>query len=274
MNAPVALVTGATDGIGRATAAALAARGFGVLVHGRTRPRAEETCAGIGAAAAPVWGDFSRMIEVVALAEQVRARGDDLDVLINNAGVYCKQRGDTVDGFELTMAVNHVAPFLLTAHLLPLLETAAGRIVNVSSMTHEGASIDVDDLDLLRGWSAYGAYATSKLANVLFTRALARRLEHATTNALHPGVIGTKLLRAGFGMGGGSVEDGARTSVWLATAPEVAGTSGAYFADCRKRSPGRRARDDRLGEALWQATERRLREFMPATTTPTERRNP
>lgn len=260
------LVTGAADGIGFETARALLDLGHTVLVHGRHALRAEaavEQLATAGGDALPVWGDFARLAEVVTLAGQVATLTHHLDVLINNAGLYAQQRSMTVDGFELTMGVNHFAPFLLTHHLLPLLAKArAARIVNVSSMTHDGAALDLDDLDLARGWSGYGAYASSKLANVLFTRALAKRLVGTTANALHPGVIGTKLLKKAFRMQGAQVSEGARTSVYLATSPEVVAISGAYFDRCRECTVDSRARDGRLVEAFWIATQRRLAAFL------------
>ena len=151
------LVTGASDGIGFETARTLLALGHTVLVHGRHEQRAREAVARLGSAATqalPVWGDFSRCAEVVALARQVSALTPRLDVLINNAGIYTAQRSSSADGFELTMGINHFAPFLLTHHLLPtLLATPGARIVNVSSMTHEGAELDVKDLDIKHHWS-------------------------------------------------------------------------------------------------------------------------
>ena len=261
-----ALVTGASDGIGFETARALLALGHSVFVHGRHEQRAREAVARLssaGSQALPVWGDFARCAEVVALASQVSALAPRLDILINNAGIYTAQRSSSADGFELTMGVNHFAPFLLTHHLLPtLLATPGARIVNVSSMTHEGAELDVKDLDIKHHWSAYGAYATSKLANVLFTRALAAHHAGLTANALHPGVIGTKLLKSGFRMQGASCADGARTSVYLATSPAAAQVSGAYFDNCRERTADRRARNQTLVDALWNATRERLTAFL------------
>ena len=264
------LVTGATDGIGRATAEQLLEHDWQVLVHGRNETKATKTASDLATAAhhgktAPVWGDFTRMREVVDLADQINACVPSLDALVNNAGVYEKQRRMSDDGLEMTMAVNHFAHFLLTLKLLETIEKAPeGRIVVVSSMTHQGADLDPRDLELSRDWSGYGAYATSKLANVLFTRALAERIRggNTTANALHPGVIGTKLLRSSSGMGGGTVGDGARTSVFLATSPEVAGVSGAYFVDCRQQKPSRAARNAKLAEALWSSSENILAEFL------------
>jgi NAD(P)-dependent dehydrogenase (short-subunit alcohol dehydrogenase family) len=264
------LITGATDGIGQETARQLLARGLRVLVHGRSQAKAEQHAQALaagqpGAQALAVWGDLASMRQVVTLAEQVRALAPKLDVLINNAGVFEKRRQLTEDGFERTMAVNHFAPYLLTRRLGPAVQAApAGRIVVVASMAHSGGELALDDLTFARGYDGYGAYSTSKLANILFTRALAQRLEgtHVTVNALHPGVIGTKLLRAGFGMGGASVAEGARTSVYLATSDEVEGVSGRYFVDCREANPSRDARDRDLAEGLWRESERLLAGFL------------
>ncbi len=263
------LVTGSTDGIGRETARQLLALGHRVLVHGRSKAKAEasarELARGSAGSAEPVWGDLSAMAEVVGLAQQVHGQAPVLDVLVHNAGVYARERRLTADGFEATMAVNHFAPFLLTQRLLSDVTTApAGRIVVVSSMTHQGARLDVDGLSFARRFDGYGAYSASKLANVLFARALARRLvgTPVTVNALHPGVIDTKLLRAAFSGRGASVADGARTSVHLAVSDEVDGVTGAYFVDCRETQPSKAAQDEALGEALWQETERRLAPFL------------
>ncbi len=287
------LVTGSTDGIGFETARQLLATGMHVLVHGRSEAKATRQANALasrvpGGKSTPVWGDLSRMREVVALAEQVRLVAPVLDVLINNAGIYAQRRAITEDGFELTMAVNHFAPYLLTRLVGPSVSKApAGRIVTVSSMAHQSGDIDLDDLMFENGFDAYSAYATSKLANILFTSALATRLAGAsstrsslsgtsssgtsssgtsssrtsssrtdvTANCLHPGVIDTKLLHAGFSIKGSSVEKGARTSVFLATSDTVTGVSGKYFDNCRAVSPSRQARDDRLAEALWVVTE-------------------
>src|SRR5581483_5960687 len=177
------LVTGASDGIGKQTALELSRRGIRVLVHGRSEARAAQAVKDLQAANRqgdfqPVWGDFASMKDVEAMAARVLEAEKALDVLINNAGIFAKRREVTADGFELTMAVNHFAHVLLTHRLMPLLKAAAqGRVVNVSSGVHQSGRVDLDDLALSRGWSGTGAYASSKLANVLFTAELARRLK-------------------------------------------------------------------------------------------------
>ncbi len=273
MNPKTILVTGATDGIGRETARQLLVLGNCVLVHGRNQDKAERVAMQLAKTqgegrALPAWGDLSHLREISALAQQVRAQCEALDVLINNAGVMEKQHRLSEDGFEMTMAVNHFAPFLLTRLLLDLVQAApAGRVVTVSSMVHSSGSLDLGAPSFLRargGYSGYDAYCASKLANVLFTAELARRLaaSKVTANCLHPGVIDTKLLHAGFAVTGSPVEEGARTSVFLATSAAVAGVSGKYFNGCREAQCSDAGRDPALAQALWQATETALRAFM------------
>jgi len=256
------LVTGATDGIGRATALGLARRGARVLVHGRNAERAERVVAeirAVGGEAEPVLADLGSFAEVRRMAEEVRRLAPRLAVLLHNAGVFLKERRESVDGHELTFQVNHLSPFLLTALLRDhLVASAPARVITVASVAHTQGRLDFDDLDHRRRYSGYSAYAASKLANILFARALARRLAGTgvTSNALHPGVVSTKLLHAGFAMRGMPVEAGAETSIYLATAPEVAEVTGGYFVDARPATPSRDARDDRLGERLWEVSAR------------------
>ena len=265
------LVTGATDGIGKETARILAREGHDVIVHGRTLEKARAACADIEKASGrklpdAVAADLASLDEVRGLAVAVGKRGA-LDAIINNAGVYAKTRKLTVDGHELTMAVNHDAPVLLTHLLLDALDkSASGRVVNVSSIAHSRGRIDLDDIDMARGFTAepsaahfdgYRAYATSKLANVLFTAELARRLRargsQVLVNALHPGVVSTKLLTKGLGMNGpDSLADGAETSVFLATAD--LDTSGRYFVRCKESRPSDLVEDLALCSAFYEAS--------------------
>lgn len=258
MNEPKrVLVTGATDGIGRETAEELGRRGAHVLVHGRTEEKAEPVAAGVraaGGAADAVFADLGSLAAVRALAASLERFGA-LDVLVNNAGIFAKQRSLSADGFELTFAVNHLAPFALTHLCLPLLRAAKhARVVNLSSVAHSRGAIPWDDLGLERGFDGYRAYAASKLMNVLFTYELARRLgaPGITANAVHPGVISTKLLRTGFGMGGASVADGAATSLRCALDPALDGVTGRYFADARETASSRASYDREAQRRLYE----------------------
>jgi NAD(P)-dependent dehydrogenase (short-subunit alcohol dehydrogenase family) len=250
------LVTGATDGIGLQTATELAARGHRVLVHGRSTQRIDRAIGLIrrtspDAALVPVRADLARLDEVRALAAEVALLAPSLDVLLHNAGIYANQREETVDGFESTIAVNHLAPHLLTHLLLPHLR--GGRVLVLSSIAHTRASLRTGDLNMREGWSPYGSYASSKLANVLFVRELARRLGPTPqVFALHPGVVSTKLLVQGFGMHGqDSLADGAATSVLLADSAVLEGT-GEYWSGGRRSTPSATARDPKLARDLYE----------------------
>jgi retinol dehydrogenase 14 len=254
------LVTGSTDGIGRETARQLGAAGARVLVHGRTRAKAERAAAALRDesgrdAFEPVAGDFASLDEVRALAADVRARHARLEVLVNNAGIYATERGLSADGFELTLAVNHLAPFALT-HLLIDAFGSGGRIVFVSSNVHRSArALDFEDLDRAAAYDGYSAYADSKLMNVLTAFELARRLEPRAiaVNAMHPGVIGTKLLRDGFGASGGSdVARGAAGEVKLATDPALDGVTGRYFDQTEQSRASSLASDRALQTRVYE----------------------
>jgi len=269
----VALVTGATKGIGRVTARELAQRGARVLLVARDRTRGEATAAEIREASEGrppdvLVADLSSRSEVRRLAREVRERTPRLDLLVNNAGAIFEERKVSADGLEMTFALNHLAYFLLTLELLPLLEEGStSRIVNVSSVAHERGTIDFDDLQGERGYSMWKAYQQSKLANVLFTRELARRLggRGVSTNALHPGVIASGFGRNGRGVFSrlvalgapflASPEKGARTTLHVATAPELRGVTGRYFSGYREKTPSRAARDAAAALRLWQISE-------------------
>jgi NAD(P)-dependent dehydrogenase (short-subunit alcohol dehydrogenase family) len=269
----VCLVTGATSGIGEATVHALAALGATVIAHGRDadkgRQIAERIARATGSAVVSfVQGDLAALAEVRRLGDELDRTLAKLDVLVLNAGLACARRSITADGYERTFAVNHLAPFLLTHLLRAKLErSAAGRIVVVSSEAHRGAHIDFDDLMLERGYGQMRAYSRSKLANLLFTRALARRLARTsiTCNALHPGVVRTGIFRDAPAWLQGllstigrlfllSPEEGAQTSVYLASSGDVAGHSGGYYIRCKSAQPSQAAVDDVAAERLWAAS--------------------
>jgi retinol dehydrogenase 12 len=261
------VITGASSGIGRAATIELARQGANVLPVGRDPKRTAAIARKVGAE--PVQADFSSLDEVRRVAQLLLERHERIDVLVNNAGLVAGRRRLTVDGLELTMAVNHFAPFLLTNLLLERLkDSRPARVVTTASEAHRGGLLDVSDLNGERRWSAWSAYGTSKLANILFTRALARRLEGTgvVANCLHPGVIRTGLargaplpIRAGWRVMSvffGSPRKGARTLVYLASAPEAAEVSGGYFSNSRLATPSIQAQDDDLGEELWEASVR------------------
>jgi len=268
MSQRVVLVTGATDGIGRQTARALAAAGLRVIAHGRSKAKVDKTLETLrgelpGAVLDGVAFDLGSLTAVRRGAEQVLALAPELHVVVNNAGIFATERVVTDDGLELDFAVNHIGPFLLTELLLPRLVASArsaavaSRVIDVASVAHTRGTIHLDDLQLERGWTGYAAYAQSKLANVMHASTLAERQDpaHIVAYSLHPGVIGTKLLRDGFGpVAGGSVEAGARTSVRLASAEAITEPSGSYFSDGVATPPSAAARDGKVRAALWDAS--------------------
>lgn len=254
---PTILLTGATDGIGRQTAEELAATGANLILHGRSEARLDAVVASLEALPghgeiSTVLADLSNLDEVRRLAEQVdRMVGSaGLDVLINNAGVYQHELVTGAQGHELTWVVNYLAPFLLSHLLVPALRRAGSpsRIVNVSSVAHMRGRLRWHDFDFSSDYAAYGAYAQSKLALVMFSCEYARRLGDAgpLVVSLHPGVVSTKLLTEGFGMQGpDSLEDGAATSIYLALASEdlLRPNNGRYFARKQVASMSPEARD-------------------------------
>jgi NAD(P)-dependent dehydrogenase (short-subunit alcohol dehydrogenase family) len=263
----IVLVTGATDGIGRETALALARQGCHVIIHGRSKSRAESARLWIEQHAQTshvkvdaVAGDLAVLREVRALASEMTARYGHLDVLVNNAGIYANEPMLTIDGWESTFGVNHIAPFVLTHGLMRLLEAApAPRVINVSSVAHSRGRLEPTTFRSLDRFEPYHAYAQSKLANILFTMELQRRRPHFAVNALHPGVISTKLLTEGFGVQGpDSVAEGAATSVWLASSPAAAKLHGTYCVRSHPTTPSTLARDPELARTLWAHSESAL----------------
>jgi len=269
MHGKVCLVTGATSGIGYETAVGLAERGATVLLAGPDQPQADHALASLqarvpGARAFAYGADLARMVEVRALAARIGEAHEHVDVLVNNAGIYATKRATTPDGYEATLAVNFLAPFLLTSLLWPRLRERAGaRIVNVSSVAHIGGRFDFDDPHFeRRRYHGFFAYAASKLAILCFTRELAARspAPAPTSNAVHPGVVGTGLVR-GAGLPGrllgwampvlATPRRGASTALHVACSPELGGTTGSYFVRSRPRSPAAAATDRTLAARLW-----------------------
>lgn len=253
----IALVTGGTKGIGKATTLGLAQAGFRVLMVGRTAP--DDFPYGSGDTTF-LQADLSSQADIRRLSEQIHAAVPRLDVLINNAGSVFEQRGVTVDGIEASLALNHLAPFLLT-HLLLDWIPQGGRIVNVSSMAHAWAKVDFDDLQMEKQYSSVQAYARAKFMLNLTTFALARRLEGRgiTANALHPGIVATKppsgLAGRIFGLIATSPAKGAATSLFLATSPAVEGKTGGYYVKSRLASPKKESFDTNLQEKVWTISE-------------------
>jgi NAD(P)-dependent dehydrogenase (short-subunit alcohol dehydrogenase family) len=270
MQGKTVLITGANQGIGKATAIALARKGARVVMVARNGDKGRAALAEVQGAspsrdAELIVADLSSQSEVRRLAAEFRSRHPRLDVLINNAGLYVPERHTTVDGIEETFAVNHLAPMLLTTELLDLIKASApARIIGVSSEAHRGGKMQWDDLQLAsHKYGGFKAYNQSKLANLLFTSELARRLQGSgvTANALHPGVIAS-----GFGQtypGALSVlikvirpflltnEEGAATSVYLASSPEVEGVTGKYFVKCKPAKSSALSLDEAAQRKLW-----------------------
>ena len=269
MQGKVVVITGATSGIGQVAAERLAGMGAHMVLVARDKARGEAALVRLrerapGAAHSIHYADLSRLAEMKRVAAEIAAAEPRIDVLINNAGALFGSRHVTEDGLELTFALNHMAYFVLTHGLRErLLASAPARVVNTASNAHRRARLDFDDLQSAHGYSGFKAYGRSKLANILFTRELARRLAGAgvTANCLHPGFVAT---RFGDQTGGLlsyvvriakifaiSAEEGAETLVYLASAPEVANVSGAYFYKCRPATPTQEAQDDAAAQRLW-----------------------
>ncbi|GCE28646.1 short-chain dehydrogenase [Dictyobacter alpinus] len=268
MQGKVCLVTGANSGIGKVTALELAKLGATVIMVSRNRAKGEAVQAEIKRLSGNenvdlLTADMSSIASVRQLAQEVQAKYPQLHVLLNNAGGMNNKRQVSVDGIEQTWASNYIGPFLLTNLLLDLLKASApARIINVSSTAHKMGKINFDDLQAEKNYRAFPVYSNSKLALTLFTYELARRLEGTgvTVNNLHPGVIGSNFFGTGL-LGRLSKlvmltpEQGAQTSIYLATAPEVATVSGKYFEKSKISTSSKTSQDQQLGQRLWQVTE-------------------
>ncbi len=279
MQGKICLITGGTNGIGKVTALELARMGASVVIVGRSAEKTARVVEEIQRASGSkqvdsLLADLSSQQEIRRLAGEFKQKYPQLHVLINNAGALVMSRQQTVDGIEMTFALNHLAYFLLTNLLLDTIKASApARIINVSSASHQGGRIDFDNL---QGASGMRAYSNSKLANILFTIELARRLEGTgvTVNALHPGFVST-----GFGLQNGSgllnllmriygrivpliarsPEKGAETSIYLASSPEVQNVTGKYFYDCKVIPTAPQAADAAVARRLWDVSDDMVR---------------
>ncbi len=266
------LVTGGTAGIGKATAEGLAQQGHTVIISGRDPPKTARVTEEIRRQTGNpnvdhLIADFASLDSVRAMATTFLSRHGQLDVLINNAGLVSPTRQVSEDGYELQLSVNHLAPFLLTNLLLDALKRSpAGRIVNVSSMGHAKGKIHFDDLQFAAEYDARQAYYQTKMANVLFTYGLARRLKDTavTANVLHPGIVKTTLshdymghpvFRFFEGFIAVPADKGAQTSIYLALSDEVQGVSGEYFANRKRKDSAPLSRDEQLQDRLWSVSE-------------------
>jgi NAD(P)-dependent dehydrogenase (short-subunit alcohol dehydrogenase family) len=276
------IVTGANSGIGLATAEALANAGARVLITARDPAKGATAARDLSARTgnsdvSEVIFDLGSLASVRSGAAELLARCDRIDVLVNNAGVVLSDRRVTADGNEMTFAVNHLGPFLLTSLLLDRVRASApARVVTVASSAHRSArkGIPFDDLQSTRHYAGMKVYGESKLANILFTTELSRRLEGSgvTANCVHPGTV-----RTGYGADGDSSgflafglkiskpfflspEKGARTSVYLASSPDVAEVSGRYFVKCKPRKPSKAALDPEAAARLWEVSEQLVAE--------------
>ena len=270
MNGKVCLVTGATDGIGKVSARVLAELGAKVIIVGRNPEKSAIVLAELRSISGNenidlLMADLAVMQEVRDLAEQVISRYDRIDVLLNNAGGYFTKHEITSDGLEMTFALNHMSYFLLTNKLMELLKySAPARIVNVSSDAHYGVDMEFENLNGEQEYKAWKAYQKSKLANVLFSYELLKKVPgNITVNCLHPGFVATNFGHNNGGFFGPVLkiaqrisaidpEEGAKTSIFLCSAPEGKGVSGKYFYKCQPKTSSRESRNMDTGKRLWK----------------------
>jgi len=268
----ICLVTGGNSGIGKSVALGLAKMGATVVLVSRNREKGQTAVTDIIAKSANknvelIQADMSSQNSIHKMVDEFKARHEKLHLLINNAGVYLTRRSETEDGLESTFAINHLGPFLLTSLLLDILKASApSRIVNVTSDAHKGAKIDFDDLQGERRFSGWQAYGQSKLAMILFTRELAKKLENTgvTVNSAHPGVVRTnfaknngRVVSLGFrflGLFFISPESAARRVLYVATSPDLEGVTGKYFTKMHEVRSSQESYDDDSAKRLWQVS--------------------
>ena len=274
MKGKVVVLTGGTSGIGQVAAEAIAGMGARLILVARDRARGEATRERLpkqspGIAHAVYYADLSRLTEMKRVAAEIAAAEPRIDVLINNAGALFTPRQVTEDGLELTFATNHVCYFVLTHFLRERLVAAApARIINTASDAHRNARLDFNDLQNEKGYRGFAVYSRSKLANILFTRELAHRMDGTgvTANSLHPGFVATRFGDNNEGNSSSIIgflkkfaitpEKGAETMIYLATSDEPAAITGQYFHKCRVATPAKQAQDEQAAKRLWQETAR------------------
>ncbi len=272
MQGKTVIITGATSGIGEVAAVRLAEQGARIVFTARDHARADDTIAKLKRANSKAdhavhMADLSRLSEMKRVGAEL-AQEPQIDVLVNNAGALFNKRQETADGLEMTFALNHMAYFVITNMLLGRLKGGA-RIVTVASNAHRGARLDFDDLQSRRNYGGFPVYSKSKLCNILFNRELAHRIAGSgvTANALHPGFVATRfgdnsgglmrtVLKVAKPIGAISPQEGARTIIYLASSPEVAGVSGGYFYERKPATPTVEARSDEDAKRLWEISER------------------
>lgn len=274
MKGKTVVITGATSGIGQVAAERLAGMGARIVLVARSKERGAAALERLRSVAPGVghaihYADLSLLSEMKRVAAEIAASEPRIDVLVNNAGAVFAKREVTGDGLERTFATNHMAYFVLTNGLLNRLRgSAPSRIVNTASDAHKGKELDFDDLQSARKYQAFKVYGRSKLCNILYTRALAKRLagSHVTANSLHPGFVATRFGDQSGGLLSGAirfakvfaipVEKGAETIVYLASSPGVEEASGGYYYKCRAATPTAAASNDASAERLWTETAR------------------
>lgn len=282
MNGRTCLITGATDGIGKEAAVELAKKGCNLILIGRSKEKGEKVVEQIRKVTEShvdidyFTADLMLMKEVSRVADEVSRKYPKIDILLNNVGAYFAFRGVTEEGFERTFALNHLGYFLMTKKLLPLIEKSNyKRIVNVSSSAHYGIDFEFDNLNGEKKYSGFDIYKKSKLANVMFTYELAKRVKDKgiTANCLHPGFVSTNfgknnnflwrnVIRVAMWLTAINVKDGAKTSIHLACSDEVKDITGRFFANCQVKKGSSKAKNDEHNRKLWDISEDYVKKFV------------